>query len=324
MTVRPILLTAFVCASAWHVRAQAPQRMTFQAVLRDAADALITGSAVGIRTSVLQGSANGSAVYVETHNTATNANGLATLEIGGGTPVTGTFGSINWGNGPFFLKTETDPNGGTAYSITGVSPLLSVPYALFAANNSVGPAGPQGPQGPVGPQGPGPCEVIRTGDGRVVLWNASTAYGFGFNGTSGSNWYVQSLNGPVIAALASDSSVVLYTATSAYGYGKNDVSGSGWYVQSLNGEVVGAAAANARIVLYTASTAYGFGYDTVSGSDWYVQSMSGSAVGHLVAGNRVVVYNGSSAYGFGFNDTFGSNWYVQSLSGTVVGAQGTR
>lgn len=298
--------------------------MTFQAVLRDAGDALITGSAVGLRTSVLQGSASGTAVYIETHTTTTNANGLATLEIGGGTPVMGTFGSINWGNGPFFLKTETDPDGGTAYSITGVSPLLSVPYALFAANNSVGPAGPQGAQGPAGPQGPGPCETIRTGDGRVVLWTAGTAYGFGFNGTSGSNWYVQSLNGPVIAALASDSSVVLYTATTAYGYGKNDVSGSGWYVQSLNGEVVGAVAANARIVLYTSSTAYGFGYDEVSGSDWYVQSLSGIATGHLVAGNRIVVYNGSAAYGFGFNETFGSNWYVQSLNGGVVGVQGTR
>ncbi len=324
MTYRTTFLFAAVFIGALHTRAQAPQRMTFQAVLRDASDALITGSTVGIRASVLQGSASGTAVYVETHSTSTNANGLATLEIGGGTPVTGTFPTINWGNGPYFLRTETDPDGGSNYSIAGVSPLLSVPYALFAANNSVGPSGPQGPQGPVGPQGPGACEV-RTGDGRVVLWNANTAYGLGFNETFGSNWYVQSVDGPVIAALASDSSVVLYTATSAYGFGKNSTSGSGWYVQTLNGgAVLGTAVANALIVLYTASTAYGFGYDDVSGSDWYVQGMNAAPTGQVVAGNRIVVYTGSSAYGFGFNGTFGSNWYVQSLNSTVIGVQGTR
>lgn len=322
MTVRT-LFSAILFTGALHTQAQAPQRMTFQAVLRDDSDALITNGTVGLRASVLQGSASGTAVYVETHSTSTNANGLATLEIGGGTPVSGTFSGINWGNGPFFLKTETDPTGGSSYSITGVSPLLSVPYALFAANNSVGPAGPQGPQGPVGPQGPGACE-IHTGDGRVVVWTANAAFGFGFNETSGSSWYVQSINAPVIAALATDSNVVLYTANTAYGFGKNSTSGSGWYVQSLNDEVLGAVAANARIVLYTASTAYGFGYDDISGSDWYVQSINAPVIGHVVAGNRIVVYTGSSAFGFGYDDVSGSDWYVQSLNAPVIGVEGTR
>jgi hypothetical protein len=30
------------------------------------------------------------------------------------------------------IKTETDPSGGTTYTITGTSQLLSVPYALYA------------------------------------------------------------------------------------------------------------------------------------------------------------------------------------------------
>lgn len=323
MKHRSLFLIAALYIVALHVHAQAPQRMTFQAVLRDASDALITGSAVGVRTSVLQGSANGTAVYVETHATTTNANGLTTLEIGGGTPVTGTFASIDWGNGPFFLKTETDPDGGSNYSIAGVSPLLSVPYALFAANNSVGPAGPQGPQGPAGPQGAGACEV-RTGDGRAVLWNANTAFGFGFNETFGSNWIVQSLDGPVIAAVATDSCVVLYTGSTAYAYGRSNTFGSAWYVQSLNGEVLGSITSNARVVLYTATTAFGFGYSDSFGGDWYVQSMNAAPAGHLVAGNRIVLYTGSTAYGFGFSESFGSDWYVQSMNSGVVGVQGTR
>ncbi|MFN9114372.1 MAG: DUF1566 domain-containing protein, partial [Bacteroidota bacterium] len=62
-------------------------------------------------------------------------NGLATLEIGGGTSPVGSFSSINWGSGTFFIKTETDPANGTNYTITGASQLLSVPYALYAANS---------------------------------------------------------------------------------------------------------------------------------------------------------------------------------------------
>jgi hypothetical protein len=85
-----------------------------------------------MRISILQGSATGTAVYVETQTPTTNANGLATIEIGGGTPVTGTFSAINWASGIYFIKTETDPIGGTSYTITGTSQILSVPYALYS------------------------------------------------------------------------------------------------------------------------------------------------------------------------------------------------
>jgi hypothetical protein len=112
--------------------AQAPQKMTYQAVIRDAANNLIVSSPVGMRISILQGSAVGTAVYVETQIASTNANGLVTTEIGTGSPVIGAFAIINWANGPYFLKTETDPTGGTSYSITATSQLNSVPYALYA------------------------------------------------------------------------------------------------------------------------------------------------------------------------------------------------
>ncbi|MCD6202639.1 MAG: hypothetical protein J7K46_12615 [Bacteroidales bacterium] len=45
--------------------------------------------------SILQGSADGTAVYVETQTPATNDNGLITLEIGKGTVVSGDFSSID-------------------------------------------------------------------------------------------------------------------------------------------------------------------------------------------------------------------------------------
>jgi hypothetical protein len=124
------LLAIVLLSSA--LLAQTPQKMTYQAVIRNSNNVLVTNHAVGMRISVLQGSASGTAVYVETHTTATNANGLISIEIGGGNVVSGIFASINWSTGTYFIKTETDPAGATNYSITGTTQLLSVPYALHA------------------------------------------------------------------------------------------------------------------------------------------------------------------------------------------------
>ena len=112
--------------------AQAPEKMSYQAVVRDANNALIMNQAVGMRIQILQGSVFGAAVYVETQTPTSNDNGLVTLEIGTGTIVSGMFGSIDWSTGPYFIKTETDPTGATNYTISGTSQLMSVPYALYA------------------------------------------------------------------------------------------------------------------------------------------------------------------------------------------------
>ncbi|MCK4661997.1 MAG: DUF1566 domain-containing protein [Bacteroidales bacterium] len=105
--------------------------MSYQAVVRDASDKLVTSTLVGMQISILQGSATGTVVYVETQTPTTNTNGLVTIKIGEGT-TTDDFSSIDWANGTYFIKTETDPTGGTSYTITGTSQLLSVPYAMHA------------------------------------------------------------------------------------------------------------------------------------------------------------------------------------------------
>lgn len=125
------LATILVALTVW---AQSPQKMSYQAVIRNSSDHLITNQIIGMQVSILQGSISGTAVYVETHTPTTNTNGLVTVEIGGGTIVNGTFDSIDWSNGPYFIKTETDTAGGSNYTITGTSQLLSVPYALHAKN----------------------------------------------------------------------------------------------------------------------------------------------------------------------------------------------
>lgn len=111
-----------------------PEKISYQAVIRNSSNELITNHAVGMKVSILQTSATGTVVYSETHTPTSNANGLITIAIGTGAVISGSFSGIDWSAGPYFIKTETDPAGGTSYSITSTSELLSVPYALMAKN----------------------------------------------------------------------------------------------------------------------------------------------------------------------------------------------
>lgn len=130
------LLVIFTVVMAHSAFAQAPQKMSYQAVIRDNTNQLIANTAIGMRVSILQGSASGTAVYVETHTPTTNQNGLTTVELGSGTQVSGDFTTIDWSTGDYFIKIETDPTGGIAYTITGTSQLLSVPYAFYAESTN--------------------------------------------------------------------------------------------------------------------------------------------------------------------------------------------
>lgn len=163
------LFTLFVIiALTISVLAQSPQKMSYQAVIRNASGELVQNSPVGMRISILQGSATGTPAYVEIQKPTTNANGLATIEIGSGTLVSGTFTAINWASGSYFLKTETDPAGGTSYTITGTSQLLSVPYALHSKT-----AESYNETDPV--FGASAAKGITSGN--ITNWN--TAYGWG-------------------------------------------------------------------------------------------------------------------------------------------------
>lgn len=144
------LLILLLSASFW---AQSPEMMSYQAVIRDANNSLVTNSSIGMKISILQGSISGNSVYIETQNPTTNSNGLIAIEIGNGTTVFGDFSTIDWSNNSYFIKTETDPTGSINYSIEGTTQLLSVPYALYSKTSGSSTPGPQGIQGPQGPQG---------------------------------------------------------------------------------------------------------------------------------------------------------------------------
>lgn len=120
--------------------AQAPEKFSYQAVIRNASNALVTNTPVGVKISILKTSAAGTVVYTETQTATTNVNGLVSIQIGDGTIISGTIAGIDWATDSYYIKTETDPAGGTNYTIAGTTQLLSVPYALYSKSSAGGPA----------------------------------------------------------------------------------------------------------------------------------------------------------------------------------------
>ena len=108
--------------------AQSPEKINFNVVIRNNKNQLVANKQIGIKISILKNSATGPVVYTETQTSLTNINGLAGIEIGS----IPSFNYIDWENGPFFLKTETDTLGGTGYTISNTRQILMVPYAIYA------------------------------------------------------------------------------------------------------------------------------------------------------------------------------------------------
>ena len=130
------LLTAFTVLFFSTVLVAAPppvpQKISYQAVLRNSSNELLANKTVGMKISIIYNTPTGTVVYAETQTPTTNDNGLISIAIGTGTIIEGSFSHIEWTQGPHFIKTEIDPAGGTSYSITSTSELLSVPYAITA------------------------------------------------------------------------------------------------------------------------------------------------------------------------------------------------
>jgi predicted secreted Zn-dependent protease len=114
---------------------QAPEKFTYQSVIKNSSGYLLKNQEIGLRISILFNSSNGMSVYSEEHSVESNSNGLVTLIIGEGV-TSDVFNDIDWGNGEYYLKVEVDTEGGINYTMNQTSQLLSVPYALYAGNSN--------------------------------------------------------------------------------------------------------------------------------------------------------------------------------------------
>jgi hypothetical protein len=128
------LYTLLVLVLTLTTFAQAPQGFNYQATVRNSAGALIVNQNVNFKFNIMLNSATSLPVFSETHLAPTDDLGQVNLVIGQGTATTGSFSTINWGTGNYYLGIEL--NTGAGYVAMGTTQFLSVPYALYA--NSAG------------------------------------------------------------------------------------------------------------------------------------------------------------------------------------------
>ena len=169
--------------------AQAPQGFNYQATVRNSAGALIVNQNVLVKFNIYQNTATGTIVYSENQSVTSDDLGHINLVVGQGTPSIGTFSTINWGTGNYYLGIEL--NTGSGYLNMGTTQLMSVPYALYTSNGTPGPQGPQGLQGIqgiAGPVGATGVQGIPGNDGATGPQGVTGPQGLaGTNGTNGAD-----------------------------------------------------------------------------------------------------------------------------------------
>jgi len=145
---KAILILSVFLTIGFTLKAQSPQGFNYQAVARNNSGVAVTNQSIGLKINLRQGTATGTIEYSETHTVTSSNIGLLNLVVGEGTVVSGTFNAIDWSAGPYFIEISMDVAGGTNYVLMGTQQLMSVPYALYAANG--GTTGAQGITGATG------------------------------------------------------------------------------------------------------------------------------------------------------------------------------
>ncbi len=120
------LLFFFFSCLIW---TQVPRKFLYQAVLRDDGGRIMANTSLEVRLSILQGSSSGEAVWSETAEVTTNAQGLFSLTAGNEIPL-----EVDWSRDNLFLQVEIDLHDGQGYRVMGTTGMVSVPYALYAAD----------------------------------------------------------------------------------------------------------------------------------------------------------------------------------------------
>jgi hypothetical protein len=119
------------------VLAQTPEGINYQAVIRKTDGSLVVNTTIAIRIQLKQNSATGTVVYSERQSVITSQYGLVNFVIGQGTVLSGTFSTINWSTGNYWVSLGVDFANGTNYLDYGSQRLMSAPYALYAKTAGV-------------------------------------------------------------------------------------------------------------------------------------------------------------------------------------------
>lgn len=200
---RKILIIIFLLNALlipYLICAQSPQKISYQAIVRDPSNHIIANQDISIRISILTDSIDGQVCYLETHNPKSNSTGIVQINIGDGTAISGKFTSVPWNNQNLYVKTEMDFQGGNNYNIFGTTRLVSVPYSLYTSDIHISKSG----------------DTVVIGNSKILIPGAQLLKGqmpsklndgliayYPFNGNandeSGNN-YNGTVNGPTLTA----------------------------------------------------------------------------------------------------------------------------
>ncbi|WP_374463128.1 beta strand repeat-containing protein [Chryseobacterium sp.] len=318
--MKKILSLFWILAGFFMGLSQAPEKMSYQAVMRNGSGQLLANQAIAVKVSILQGSPAGAAVYSERLTGNTNANGLISLEIGTGTVLTGTFSTIDWPAGSYYLKTETDPAGGINYTIAGTSQLLSVPYAMYAKSAGGGGGSFVIPYSTSVNNASTLFSLINDGDGASLE---------GVNNTTTSN--ISAVRGIVNSASPGGfSSAVrgINNGTGGLGVGVyGSQAGSGWGVYGVtpNGlGVYGNASANGIGVYANSNTGTGLTATSNNGIPVSISIFNNAnnnvALSASSVGNGTVVNVTTSGNGAGVRSSTAAGFGVHGMTSAVTSA----
>ncbi|MGI6479130.1 MAG: tail fiber domain-containing protein [Salinivirgaceae bacterium] len=146
------LFSILLCITVFATATAQQQGFNYQAAIQKQDGTTLQNQDVHLRISLINQS-NSSVYYSELHNSTTNNLGIVNLTIGQGQILSGNFADVPWSSEIVLIKIELKADNND-YVHMGTSPVMSVPYAMYAATGNQGPEGPIGPTGPQGEQGP--------------------------------------------------------------------------------------------------------------------------------------------------------------------------
>lgn len=139
MKINLFLSALFIVIAASLSTAQdSPMAFLYQGTARDASGNILANENLGLRFRIKTGSASGTTIYTENHAVITSDLGHFAVNVGEGNVQDGVFSTIDWSTGEFYLEVSMDPSGGTDYQTVGTNRLLSVPFAMYAAQSGSG------------------------------------------------------------------------------------------------------------------------------------------------------------------------------------------
>ncbi|HPW66216.1 MAG TPA: hypothetical protein PLS84_03930 [Salinivirgaceae bacterium] len=143
-------LSILLCITLFAAATAQQQGFNYQASIQKQDGTTLQNKEVQLRISLINQNSN-SVYYSELQTSTTNNLGIVNLIVGQGEALSGNFANIPWSSATVLIKVELKE--GSSYVNMGTSPIMSVPYAMYAATGNQGPQGPAGPQGPTGPTG---------------------------------------------------------------------------------------------------------------------------------------------------------------------------